>query len=96
MKDGKFPKYQKCDASSLILTRFGKLEPGNLFFMEQFKYEMLMIVTNERKEVSYDRNCTAVVALDKSYCGLSFWLPDDEEVYVVEDSNVVLRAYYLL
>lgn len=91
-----FPKYQRCDASTLTPIKFGKLEPGNLFFMREFKYEMLMVVTNERTEVKYDRNCAVVVAQDKTYCGLGFWLADDEDVYVVEDSNLLLRSYSLL
>lgn len=90
-----FPKYQRCDISSLTSTTFGKLEPGNLFFMEQFKYEMLMLCINERLDVEFDRNCAVISYQDKGYCGLSFWLADDEEVYVVEDSNIVLRSYYM-
>lgn len=90
-----FPKYQRCDVSSLILTTFGKLEPGNLFFMKDFKLEMLCVCINERLDIEFDRNCAIIVAQDKTYCGLSFWLADDEEVYVVEDSNIVLRSYYM-
>lgn len=91
-----FLKYQKCDAVTTIPVKFGKLEPGNLFYLADYGDEMLLVCMNERKNREYDRNCVIIVAQDKGYCGLGMWLPDDEEVYVIEDTNVILRAYYLL
>lgn len=91
-----FLKYQKCDANSLIKTKFYKLEPGNLFFVPGYEHDMLCVCMNERKNRDYDRNCVIIVAQDKGYCGLGLWLEDHEEVYVVDDPNVVLRAYYML
>ena len=89
-------KYQRSDVSTLELVKFYKLEPGNLFFMKDFKHEILMIVMNERKDMKYERNCVCIAANDKNYCGIGMYLDDHDEVYVVDDPNVVLRAYYML
>lgn len=91
-----FPKYQRCEVSSLTQTKFYKLERGNLFFMPGYEYDMLCVVMNERPDVKFDRNCVVIASQDKGFCGLGMWLDDHEDVYVVEDSNVLMRAYYLL
>ena len=95
-KRKEYVKYQNSDVSTLELVKFYKVDQGNLFFFKDYKHDMLLIRMNERKDVKFERNCVCIAAKDMNYCGLGMYIDDSEEVYVVDDPNIVLRSYYLL
>jgi len=46
--------------------------------------------------MKYERNCVCIAAKDLNYCGVGMYIDDHDEVYVVDDPNIVLRSYFML
>jgi len=92
----KYVKFQNSDISTLELVMFYKVDQGNFFFLKDYKHDMLFVRMNERKDMKYERNCVCIAAKDLNYCGVGMYIDDHDEVYVVDDPNIVLRSYFML
>jgi hypothetical protein len=93
--DDKFLRYTKAIVMETTKTTFGKLIPGNLFYLHG-NPDVLFVSMIPNKEINVlgQRNCASIVAKDPSYCGMSLFLDDRDIVEVVRDSNVTLKGYY--